>query len=138
MEGWYALDRKSVLLVDDNSTHQYSLGKHLEESGFTVLRAETGAATLELAGEHHPDAILLDINLPDMTGFEICERLKADPGTGSIPVIFHSATHDTQAAKAQAIDLGALSFLSYPINIEHLVSVLKGAITHTQEMLRNK
>lgn len=119
---------KTVLLVDDNRTHQYSLSKHLEESGFNVMCAHTGAETFTMIASHAPDAILLDINLPDMTGFEICERLKQDSTTKRIPVIFHSATHDTQSAKSHAMDLGAISFLSYPISVEHLISVLEGAL----------
>lgn len=126
------MTRKSILLVDDNHTHQYSLGRHLQESGFDVLQATDGRQALELATTRRPDAILLDINLPDMSGFEICERLKSSPDTQGIPVIFHSATQDTQSARDRVIDLGAVSFLSYPINVEHLVSVVKGAITRSQ------
>lgn len=117
-----------ILLVDDNTTHQYSLCRHLMESGFEVLQAHSGAETLDLATSRHPDVILLDIHLPDMLGFEVCRALKEDSATSSIPVIFHSATYDTQAAKSRATDLGALAFLSYPIDIDHLVSVLRGAI----------
>src|ERR1700739_2982467 len=115
--------QKLVLIVDDNHLHQYSLGKHLEESGFAVIQSKTGAETLHLASEKLPDVILLDIHLPDITGFEVCQRLKENPNTGRIPVIFHSATYDTQSARARATDLGALSFLSYPIDIDHLVLV---------------
>ena len=131
------MEDKTVLLVDDNPTHQYSLGRHLEESGFTVLHAHTGSEALALASGQHPDAVLLDINLPDMTGFEICEKLKADPATEPIPVIFHSATHDTQAAKSQAADVGAVSFLNYPISIEHLISVLQGAMLKEHKRRHN-
>jgi two-component system, LuxR family, sensor kinase FixL len=117
-----------VLLVDDNGTHSYALSKHLEESGFRVLLAADGETTLDLAQKEQPDVILLDINLPDMTGFDICEKLKDAPRTSRIPVIFHSATHDTASARSRAADLGAASFLNYPINIEHLVYVIRGAI----------
>lgn len=123
----WAVDRRTVLLVDDNQTHQYSLGKHLEESGFEVMQAVTGSEALQMAFSHRPDAVLLDINLPDMSGFDVCEKLRNDPQTRSVPVIFHSATHDTQSARNQAMDLGAVSFLSYPIRVEHLITVLKGA-----------
>lgn len=122
------MGRHTVLLVDDNRTHQYSLGRHLEESGFNVLQAHTGAEALEMAASQHPDAVLLDINLPDTTGFQVCEKLKNDPQTESVPIVFHSATHDTQSARAQAMELGAVSFLSYPISVEHLISVLQGAL----------
>jgi len=86
-----------------------------------------------MAFAHLPDAILLDIHLPDATGFDVCQQLKADPRTSAIPVIFHSATYDTASARSQAADLGAVSFLSYPINVEHLESVIKGAIIHARQ-----
>ena len=136
--GRQTMDRQTILLVDDNHTHQYSLGKHLEESGFVVLSAGTGAEALEIAASRRPDAVLLDINLPDTTGFEVCERLKSDPETESVPVIFHSATHDTQSARAKAMDLGAASFLSYPINVEHLITVLHGAVLNAGERGRGR
>jgi len=117
-----------VLLVDDNQTHQYSLGRHLSESGFEVLHAHSGAEALKSAKEDFPDVVLLDIHLPDVLGFEVCRVLKSDPSTRSIPVIFHSATYDTQSARSMAADLGAISFLSYPIDIDHLTSVVRGAV----------
>jgi CheY-like chemotaxis protein len=124
------LNRRRILLVDDNRTHQYSLGRHIEESGFEVIHALTGEEALELASSRSPALILLDVNLPGMSGFQICESLKADPATRSIPVIFHSATHDTQSARLRALDLGAVSFLSYPVDIDHLMMVIQGTLAH--------
>ena len=122
-----------ILLVDDNRTHLYALGKHLSESGFRVLHAHSAATALELAFANQPDLVLLDIHLPDATGFDVCQQLKSDPRTSAIPVVFHSATYDTASARSQAADLGAVSFLSYPINVEHLESVIKGAILHARK-----
>ena len=127
------MNRPIILLVDDNRTHQYSLSRHLDECGFEVLQAHTGAEALALASAHIPSLVLLDVNLPDLSGFEICKKLKQGPATQSIPVIFHSATHDTQSARLQAIDLGAVSFLNYPIDIEHLMMVIQGTLAHGQE-----
>ncbi|HEV2576302.1 MAG TPA: response regulator [Acidobacteriaceae bacterium] len=127
------MDHRIILVVDDNQTHQYALGKHLEGSGFEVMQATTGSEALKMAASRRPDAVLLDINLPDMTGFDVCQKLKSDPQTKSVPVIFHSATHDTQSARTHAMDLGAVSFLSYPIRVEHLVSVLRGAFLQADE-----
>lgn len=126
------MQRQIVLLVDDNQTHRYSLGRHLEESGFDVLQASNGSEALKIAASRRPDVVLLDINLPDMSGFDVCEKLKNDPKTETVPIVFHSATHDTQFARTQAMDLGAVSFLSYPISIEHLISVLRGAFLHAE------
>ena len=125
-----------ILLVDDNDTHRYALGKHLTQSGFQVLHAHSAAEALKLALARRPDAILLDINLPDVNGFDVCQQLKADPRTKSIPVVFHSATHDTASARSQAADLGAVSFLSYPINVEHLETVIKAAILHGRKRIQ--
>jgi DNA-binding response OmpR family regulator len=125
-----------VLLVDDNSTHLYSLGKHLSGSGFRVLHASNGADAVNLALTQLPDVILLDINLPDTTGFDIGQQLKADPKTSGIPIIFHSATHDTASARSRAADLGAASFLSYPIHFEHLEIVIRGAIAQFSKTQR--
>ena len=122
----------SVLLVDDNETHLYSLCRHLVESGFDVLQAQTGAETLALAQAKRPDIILLDIHLPDMLGFDVCRTLRKEKATSAIPVVFHSATYDTQTARSRATDVGALGFLSYPIDIDHLVSVIRGAVARTR------
>lgn len=131
------MEPNTVLIVDDNRIHSYALGKHLAASGFEVVYAHLGSVAIQLAVAHHPDAILLDINLPDTTGFGICRQLKADPRTKSIPVVFHSATHDTGSARSEALDVGAVSFLSYPINVEHLENVIKGAIAHAQTESRH-
>lgn len=122
------LRSKTVLLVDDNSIHLYSLSKHLEEHGFEVMRASTASKALELAIEKIPAVILLDINLPDGSGFDICSELKARSATADIPIIFHSATTDTPQASATARELGAASFLTYPIDVDHLVAVLNAAL----------
>jgi CheY-like chemotaxis protein len=127
------LSTQTILLVDDNRTHLYALSKHLTGSGFLVLEASSVATAVELAIAQGPDAILLDINLPDGTGFDVCQQLKADSRTKHIPVVFHSATHDTASARSQAQDLGAASFLSYPINVEHLEHVIRAAILQSQQ-----
>ena len=132
------MNPQTILLVDDSETHRYALGRHLEQSGYTVLQAHTGAEALKLARSRQIDAILLDINLPDMSGFDVCERLKTDPQTQPVPIIFHSATYDTQSARAQAMDLGAASFLSYPISFEHLLSVLQGVFLNKDRRQRDR
>jgi CheY-like chemotaxis protein len=125
--------QKLILLVDDSHVHQYSLTKHLQDSGFSVAQARTGEEALRLTMEQRPDVVLLDIHLPDINGFEVCQRLKQQPETAEIPVVFHSATYDAQTAKGHALDLGAMSFLTYPLDVNHLVSVLRGAIAQSRK-----
>jgi CheY-like chemotaxis protein len=116
-----------VLAVDDNETHSYALRKILEHSGFEVLIAHNGSDTLVLARENCPDVVLLDINLPDMTGYDVCSKLKSDKDTSKIPIVFHSASEPTGPARSQAESLGASGFLTYPIDPYQLSLVLQGA-----------
>ena len=118
----------SVLIVDDNEIHRYALIKALEQADFRVFSACTGTEALALTRDQRPDALLLDINLPDVNGFEVCARLKTSPDTEAIPVIFHSATTAPAAAQSYAQSLGATAFMTYPMDTDQLAVVLKGAI----------
>lgn len=118
----------TILAVDDNEIHCYAIVRMLEHEGFHVLHTGTGTRALLLTTEHKPDAILLDINLPDVNGFEVCRRIKADPDTRNIPVIFHTATSATASAQTHAELVGASAFLTYPVSTEHLLMVLRGAL----------
>lgn len=118
----------TILAVDDNEIQSYTMGKILENAGYRVLHASTGSQALMMTLEHRPEAVLLDINLPDVNGFEVCFRLKADPQTRDIPVIFHTATHGTAEAKFHAEMVGSAAFLTYPIKPEHLLTVVKGSL----------
>ena len=120
--------KSSVLIVDDNEVHQYALTRALQHADFEVLVARTGTDALDLTKKHRPDVLLLDINLPDVNGFEVCARLKTDGNTDLIPIVFHSATSATAAAKSYAEAFGAAAFLTYPIDTEQLIVILRGAI----------
>ena len=116
-----------VLAVDDNEMHCYALRKVLENSGFEVSVAHNGSDALTLAEDQKPDVVLLDINLPDVNGFEVCARLKQHDATKGIAVVFHSATESTGPAKSYATSVGASGFLTYPIDPSQLATVLRGA-----------
>ena len=117
----------TLLVVDDNEAHNYALSKSLQAIGATVLSAHTGSETLSLAREK-PDVILLDVNLPDLNGFEVCKRLKADPETKEIAVIFISATYQDPNSKALAQSLGAEAYLFHPVDKQQLMAVIQGQI----------
>ena len=82
---------QTVLAVDDNDAIRYSVVRRLRDAGFHVIEASTGAEALRLA-KQEPVLITLDINLPDIDGFEVCRRLKSDPATREIPVLHLSAS----------------------------------------------
>lgn len=76
-----------LLIVDDNAATRYALRRRLDRHGYTVLEAGTGGEGLALIERQHIDALILDVNLPDMSGFDIVRTLRADPRTALLPVI---------------------------------------------------
>lgn len=118
----------SVLTVDDNLIHCYAMSKVLERNGYSVRTANTGAAALEIVQQQSPDVVLLDINLPDLSGYEVCELLRRDPKTRDVAVVFHTATSANEASRAHATMVGGDAFLTYPVDQEHLNSVIKGCV----------
>jgi DNA-binding response OmpR family regulator len=97
----------TVLSVDDTEAARYARRRVLEAAGFCVVEAETGAAALAMAREFQPTVILLDVNLPDMMGFEVCRRLRNSPDTAGIAVLQISAMYDSEETRVAALDGGA-------------------------------
>src|SRR5712672_341528 len=81
----------SILVIDDIEANRYTMIRWLEKAGFNVMEAGTGQEGLRLAREQ-PDLIILDVNLPDCTGFDVCRELKSNSETAAIPVLQVSAT----------------------------------------------
>lgn len=104
-----------ILVVDDVATNRLILQAKLSSAYFDVLLAENGAQALEIANRELPDMILLDVMMPDMDGYEVCQILKSRPDTAHIPVIMVTA-HNSTEEKIRGLDAGADDFLSKPIN----------------------
>src|ERR687886_242242 len=118
-------DEKGVILiVDDNPDSLDLLFFVLSDSDFTVLMANSGKSALQTVEEAHPDLILLDVMMPGIDGFEICRRLKANPSSQDIPVIFMTSLSETDD-KVRGFDVGAVDYITKPIQEE----VLKARIT---------
>jgi CheY-like chemotaxis protein len=117
-----------VLVVDDNEAHCYAMKKMLERAHYDVATAHTGSEAFAIASGLLPDIVLLDINLPDMNGVEVCRRIRSHSKTSHLPVIFHSATHATDEWRQRAESVGATDFLTYPIEPAHLLMVIEGAL----------
>jgi CheY-like chemotaxis protein len=96
----------------------------LKRAGFQVLDAGTGAQALEVAAQSRPDLILLDVNLPDMDGFEVCRRLRADPRTLTVPIVHVSATFVSDRAQELAYEGGADSYLTDPVEPAVLLATI--------------
>ncbi|MBF0554246.1 MAG: hybrid sensor histidine kinase/response regulator [Nitrospirae bacterium] len=110
-----------VLAVDDQPINVKLLSVQLQSAGFTVLMAYGGQEALDMAVAHMPDLILLDIMMPYMDGYETCRRLKANPLTAGIPVIFISALTDV-AEKVNAFKCGGVDYICKPFQKEEVIS----------------
>lgn len=117
----------TVLAVDDNPENLGVLRSMLEKAGFKVRAARDGEQALRSARAEPPDAILLDVHMPRMDGYEACKALKEDPLLQEIPVLFISALSDP-FNKAQAFGLGAMDYLEKPWQMEDLVQRVGNAI----------
>ena len=120
--------RAAKIIVTENQPHAHPMIRALAHAGFTVEPAQTGTETLSLARKD-VDAAVLDINLPDVNGFEVCRQLKARPATAHISVVFISSTQDIAEAELIASRLGAVAYLTKPVNTRDLVNVINLAIS---------
>jgi len=119
---------ESILLVDDNATNLQVLLQTLKPVGCKLLVAKDGEKALSMAHKSHPDLILLDIMMPGIDGFEVCRRLKTDPATADIPVIFLSALDET-ADKVKGLQLGAVDYVPKPFQAEEVIARVNTHLT---------
>ncbi|MGC9396373.1 MAG: response regulator [Anaerolineae bacterium] len=112
---------QTVLIIDDNANNLSTLSDYLLEYNFEVLIARNGEQGIARARLVHPDLILLDIVMPGMDGFETCRRLKADPATQAIPIIFLTALSDTEH-KVKGFQLGAVDYITKPLQREEVLA----------------
>lgn len=117
----------TVLVVDDSAPSRYSTVHALSRSGFTVIEASTGQQALDLANDL-PGAIVLDIRLPDITGYEVCRRIKANPYTSHVPVLQLSAALLSSESKVHALESGADAYLSQPVEPNVLIATIKSLV----------
>jgi response regulator RpfG family c-di-GMP phosphodiesterase len=104
---------KTILVVDDKANVRALVKDYLLEHGFRVVTAENGREAMFVARHEKPNLILLDIMMPEMDGYEVCARLKSDPETAAIPVIFITAMSET-VNKTRGFELGAVDYITKP------------------------
>lgn len=119
---------ESILLVDDQPANLQVLMNTLERLGCKLLVAKNGETALTIAQKVRPDLILLDIMMPGIDGFEVCRRLKANPDTEKIPVIFLSALDDT-GDKVRGLQLGAVDYVAKPFQPEEVIARVNTHLT---------
>ncbi|MFB8790898.1 MAG: ATP-binding protein [Potamolinea sp.] len=118
----------TILHIDDNEANRYVVSKLLRKAGFEVQEAVTGQTGLQLVAEQPPDLIILDVKLPDIDGFEVCQQIKSNPITSSIPVLHLSAQFVKSEDKAQGLEGGADAYLAQPVESIELVATVKALL----------
>lgn len=117
-----------ILVVDDVPALRRLVGEMLKENGHTVASAGSGEEALALARRMSLDLIILDITMPDMDGYEVCRRLKADENTSAVPVIFISALGET-FEKVQAFSVGGIDYITKPFQVDEVLARVQNHLT---------
>ncbi len=119
--------RAEILVVDDTPANLGLLFKILGKNGYKIRPVTSGQAALEVALISPPDLILLDILMPDMSGYEVCQKLKVDPQTRDIPIIFLSALSEG-LDKARAFQVGAADYVTKPFQVQEILARVNNQI----------
>jgi two-component system sensor histidine kinase/response regulator len=118
----------TIINVDDNEPSRYVKAHILSRAGFLVHDAATGTDGLKLVAEQNPDLVLLDVNLPDVHGLEVCRKIKSSPGGASIIVLQISASATAAPNATAALEIGADAYLIEPVDPDVLVATVKALL----------
>lgn len=121
-----------ILVVEDNITNIKILTEMLKEIGGQLLVAKDGAKAIKIAEKRLPKLILLDINIPEQNGFEVCQHLKSKPETKSIPIIFVSALNG-KADMDQAYEVGGSDYVTKPFTKNQLMTAIQRQLDKLKE-----
>lgn len=122
----------NILIVDDTPDNLRLLTKILQSQGYTVRKSLNGRMALQGVHREPPDLILLDINMPEMNGYEVCEKLKASETTAQIPIIFISAL-DRLEEKVRAFELGGVDYITKPFQEQEVLLRVKNQLLIQQQ-----
>jgi serine phosphatase RsbU (regulator of sigma subunit)/CheY-like chemotaxis protein len=128
-----------ILVVDDDDSNRYVLASWLTRAGHTVIDAIDGTEGLALLASPdtpQPEAAIIDVRLPDMSGFEVCERIKGDPATAGLPVIHVSAAAITREDHIEGLHRGADAYLNQPIDPDELLATVTAALRYARARSR--
>jgi len=115
MTGSLQRPKPLILTVDDDEMERFLQREVLEPAGFDIIEAKSGAQALKLYASCRPDLVVLDVMMPEMNGFEVCQAIRALPGGRNTPILMATALDDTDSID-QAYRVGATDFIGKPIN----------------------
>ena len=117
-----------LLVVDDNPATLYATSRVLRNAGFQVMTADSGMKAIETASTHPVDLIVLDINLPDLDGFEVCRRVRTIPASSTVRVVYLSASFVDDVHRVEGYEAGADAFLTHPVEPMVLVATIRALL----------
>lgn len=128
-----------ILLIDDNKGNQYIFKRLLSNTPYMFFEALTGQEGLKILEENRVDLIILDINLPDISGYEMCRFLKKNPKTSRIPIVMTSALFNQPEAQIRGLEAGAEAYLLQPEDPQVLIAIIQSIVKNceTESSTRN-
>ncbi|GAA1792419.1 hypothetical protein GCM10009682_12930 [Luedemannella flava] len=126
----------TALVVDDTPSKRYVLASWLRRAGFTIIEAETGAEALTRVGSERVDVVILDVKLPDMSGFDVCERIKGLPEHAATPVVHVSAAAVNVVDRTHGLSRGADAYLVEPIDPDELLATVQAVLRYARARQR--
>jgi signal transduction histidine kinase/DNA-binding response OmpR family regulator len=135
-------EQSVILVVDDTEGNRFAIARWLEGAGFRVVQAASGTDALERAAGDAgtADLVVLDVVLPDIHGFEVARRLKADTRTAHVPVLHLSAVRVATADRVEGLETGADAYLTHPVAPEELIAIVRSLLrlSRTERRLREQ
>jgi DNA-binding response OmpR family regulator len=122
---------RSIIIIEDDEDIADSIRYNLEREGFRIRIAVTGEDALNLILDRLPNLILLDLNLPHMSGFELCRRLRAEASTARVPILMLTARTD-EADKVLGLNMGADDYITKPFSMRELVARVNAALRRSE------
>ncbi|MFA5157172.1 MAG: response regulator [Candidatus Omnitrophota bacterium] len=118
------MGKAKILVIDDNEKNVELLEAILQAAGFEVLKAYNGKQAIEMIGKERPDLLLLDIMMPELDGFQVCELLRKDPQNSGLPVVMVTAK-DKESDIVQSLERGADDYIVKPIDKKELLGKIE-------------
>ena len=122
---------RTILVIDDEPELVKLLDYNLTKAGYLVLTAKDGENGLATARKHSPDAIILDVMMPGLDGWEVCKRLRQDPSTSALPVIMLTAKAD-EGDRVLGLELGADDYVTKPFGVRELLARVKALLRRSE------
>ena len=117
----------NILYIEDNPGNRMLVRRILEAEGYTIREAIDGPAGLEMAAQERPDLILLDINLPEIDGYDLAKRMRAMPNLDGVPILAVTA-NVMQGDRERTMEAGCNGFIPKPIDVDKLPQLIKAAL----------